>query len=97
MLELPSKTHQDCLSPFSLSRSMDLVIKVMTEVKISEDECNLIKCFSTRIQGLSASGQLVTLDLHSGPLRLVVSDRVPTLAKRNSGLEIRVSPNLSGQ
>jgi hypothetical protein len=88
MLELTSKTHQDYLSTFSLSRSTDLVIKVMTEVKIREDEYNLIKRFSTRIQGLSASSQLATRDrrlLHSGPLGLVVSDRGPTRAKRNSG------------
>ena len=88
MLELTSKTHQDYLSTFSLSRSTDLVIKVMTEVKIREDEYNLIKRFSTRIQGLPASSQLATRDrrlLHSGPLGLVVSDRGPTRAKRNSG------------
>ena len=89
MLELTPKTHQDYLSTFSLSRSTDLVIKVMTEVKIREDEYNLIKRFSTRIQGLSASSQLATRDrrlLHSGPLGLVVSDRGPNLrAKRNSG------------
>ena len=61
----------------------------MTEVKIREDEYNLIKRFSTRIQGLSASSQLATRDrrlLHSGPLGLVVSDRGPNLrTKRNSG------------
>ena len=89
MLELTSKTHQDYLSTFSLSRSTDLVIKVMTEVKIREDEYNLIKRFSTRIQGLSGSSQLATRDrrlLHSGPLGLVVSDRGPNpRAKRNSG------------
>ncbi|KAF8804106.1 hypothetical protein BYT27DRAFT_6709343 [Phlegmacium glaucopus] len=89
LLDLTSKTHPDYLSTFSLSRSTDLVIKVMTEVKIREDEYNLIKRFSTRIQGLSASSQLATRDrrlLHSGPLGLVVSDRAPTpRAKRNSG------------
>jgi len=90
MLELTSKTHQDFLSTFSLSRarSTDLVIKVMTEVKIREDEYNLIKRFSTRIQGLSASSQLATRDrrlLQSGPPGLVISDRGPTRAKRNSG------------
>ena len=89
MLELTSKTHQDYLSTFSLCHSTDLVIKVMTEVKIREDEYNLIKRFSARIQGLSSSSQLATRDrrlLHSGPLGLVVSDRGPTpRAKRNSG------------
>ena len=89
MLELTSKAHPDYLSTFSLSRSTDLVIKVMTEVKIREDEYNLIKRFSTRIQGLSASSQLATRDrrlLHSGPLGLVVCDHGPTpRAKRNSG------------
>jgi hypothetical protein len=61
----------------------------MTEVKIREDEYNLIKRFSTRIQGLSASSQLATRDrrlLHSGPLGLAVSGRgPPSRAKRNSG------------
>ena len=89
MLELTSKTHQDYLSTFSLSRSTDLVIKVMTEVKIREDEYNLIKRFSTRIQGLSASSQLATRDrrlLHSGPLGLAISDRRPnSRTKRHSG------------
>jgi len=89
MLDLTSKTHPDYLSTFSLSRSTDLVIKVMTEVKIREDEYNLIKRFSTRIQGLSGSSQLATRDrrlLHSGPLGLVVSDRAPTpRAEGNSG------------
>ena len=89
MLELTSKTHQDYLSTFSLSRSTDLVIKVMTEVKIREDEYNLIKRFSKRIQGLSASSQLATRDrrlLHSGPLGLAVTDHGPaSRAKRNSG------------
>ena len=89
MLELTSKTHQDYLSTFSLSRSTDLVIKVMTEVKVREDEYNLIKRFSTRIHGLSASSQLATRDrrlLHSGPLSLIVSSRDPiSQAKENSG------------
>lgn len=89
MLDLTSKTHQDYLSTFSLSRSTDLVIKVMTEVKIREDEYNLIKRFSTRIHGLSGSSQLATRDrrlLHSGPLGLVVPDCGSTpRSKRNSG------------
>ncbi|KAF8151716.1 hypothetical protein B0H34DRAFT_728735 [Crassisporium funariophilum] len=80
MLDLTPKTHQDYLSTFSLSRSTDMVIKVLMEVKIREDEYNLIKVFSTRLQGLSAENQLATRErrlLHSGPLGLVLSDHTP--------------------
>ncbi|KAF8966078.1 hypothetical protein BDZ97DRAFT_1993886 [Flammula alnicola] len=79
MLDLTPKSHQDYLSTFSLSRSTDMVIRVMTEVKIREDEYNLLKAFSSRIQGLSSSNDLATRErrlLHSGPL--AVSDFSPT-------------------
>ena len=77
MLDLTPKTHQDYLSTFSLSRSTDTVIGVMTEVKIREDEYKLLKTFASRVQGLSASHDLATRErrlLHSGPLALVLSD-----------------------
>jgi hypothetical protein len=43
MLDLTPKTHQDYLSTLSLSRSTDIALKVMTEVKAREDEYNLLK------------------------------------------------------
>lgn len=48
----------------------------MTEVKIREDEYNLLKAFSSRIQGLPSPNELATRQrrlLHSGILALVVS------------------------
>lgn len=77
MLDLTPKTHQDYLSTFSLSRSMELVLKVMTEVKVREDEYNLLKTFFSRIHGLAPTNGLATRGrrlLHSGPLQLVISD-----------------------
>lgn len=71
------KTHQDYLSTFSLSRSTDMVIRVMTEVKIREDEYNLLKVFSSRVQGLSHSNGLATRErrlLYSGPLTLMLEN-----------------------
>jgi hypothetical protein len=77
MLDLTPKTHQDYLSTLSLSRSTDIALKVMTEVKAREDEYNLLKEFSSRIQGLPTQNHLATRDrrlLHSGPLQLVISN-----------------------
>lgn len=77
MLDMTPKTHQDYLSTFSLCRSTDMVVRVLTEVKIREDEYNLLKSFTTRLQGLSLSSGLATRQrrlLHSGPLQLVLSN-----------------------
>lgn len=82
MLDLTPKMHQDYLSTFALSRSTDMVIRVMTEVKIREDEYSLLKAFATRVQGLLAPSELATRErrlLQSGPLVLVVSDLKGTL------------------
>ena len=77
MLDSTPKTHQDYLSTLSLSRSTDMALKVMTEVKIREDEYNLLKTFSSRIQGLPSANNLATRErrlLHSGPVQLVMSN-----------------------
>ena len=77
MLDSTPKSHQDYLSTFSLSRSTDMVIRVMTEVKIREDEYNLLKVFSSRIQGLPAGNSLATRErrlLYSGPLSLILDN-----------------------
>ncbi|KAF9554908.1 hypothetical protein CPC08DRAFT_821396 [Agrocybe pediades] len=76
LLDLTPKTHQDYLSTFSLSRSTDMLMKVMTEVKVREDEYNLLKAFSSRIQGMLSSTKLATRErrlLHSGPLSFVIA------------------------
>lgn len=90
MLDLTPKTHQDYLSTFSLSRSTDTVIGVMTEVKIREDEYKLLKSFASRVQGLSASHDLATRErrlLHSGPLALVLSDSDNGLLQSQAGIK----------
>lgn len=82
MLDLTPKSHQDYLSTFALSRSTDMVIRVMTEVKIREDEYILLKTFAARVKGLLSPSELATRErrlLQSGPLALVVSDLTGTL------------------
>jgi hypothetical protein len=77
MLDLTPKAHQDYLSTFSLSRSIEFVLKVMTEVKIREDDYNFLKTFASKIQGLTPASGLAIRErrlLHSGPLQLVISD-----------------------
>ena len=89
MLDLTSKIHQDYLSTLSLSRSTDIALKVMTEVKAREDEYSLLKEFSARIQGLPTQNLLATRDrrlLHSGPLQLVISNLNELSGRTNGSL-----------
>ena len=68
--------HPCYISTFFLARSTDLVINVMKEVKVREDEYNLIKSLSIRIQGIPVN-QLATRErrlLHSGILHLAMQD-----------------------
>ncbi|KAJ7641498.1 Dbl homology domain-containing protein, partial [Roridomyces roridus] len=52
------KTHADHIPTFALLHSTELVIKVMSEVKIREDEYDLVKNMSSRIKGLPPAIQL---------------------------------------
>jgi RhoGEF domain len=79
LLRLTPKTHQDYLSTFSLVHSTDMVIHVLNEVKVREDEYDLIKSISLRIQGLPPSVQLATRErrlLFRGLLHLVNTEEV---------------------
>ncbi|KAK7028337.1 DH domain-containing protein [Favolaschia claudopus] len=52
------KSHVDYVPTLALVHSTELIIKVMTEVKIREDEYDLVKSLSRRIQGLPPSVSL---------------------------------------
>ncbi|KAJ7086437.1 Dbl homology domain-containing protein [Mycena belliarum] len=52
------KAHVDHVPTFVLLHSTEMVIKVMTEVKIREDEYDLVKSISRRIKGLPSSAPL---------------------------------------
>ncbi|KAF4583965.1 hypothetical protein EYR40_002463 [Pleurotus pulmonarius] len=56
------KTHPDYLSALTLCHSTNLMIRIMTEVKIREDEYDLVKGLSTRIRGLPADLELPRRD-----------------------------------
>ncbi|PPR07969.1 hypothetical protein CVT24_002648 [Panaeolus cyanescens] len=74
MLQLTPKSHQDYLSTFSLSRSTDLALQVMTEVKFREDEYRRLRVFAKRIQASVPLDHLPTRErrlLFSGPCSLV--------------------------
>ncbi|KAF5375847.1 hypothetical protein D9615_008234 [Tricholomella constricta] len=73
LLDLTPKGHRDYLSTFALVHSTDMFIRVMTEVKVREDEYDMIQRFAARIQGLAPSSQLATRErrlLHQGILHL---------------------------
>lgn len=77
LLASTPKSHVDYLSTFSLVHSTDMIIHVLHEVKVREDEYDLIKSISVRIQGLPPSVQLATRErrlLHHGLLHLVSMD-----------------------
>ncbi|KAJ7302342.1 Dbl homology domain-containing protein, partial [Mycena albidolilacea] len=56
--EYTPKTHSDYAPTLALVYSTEMVIKVMTEVKIREDEYDLVKSMSRRIKGLPPSVSL---------------------------------------
>ncbi|RDB22057.1 hypothetical protein Hypma_010962 [Hypsizygus marmoreus] len=87
LLELTAKSHPDYLSTLSLLHSADMVIRVMTEVKAREDEYELIKKFSTCVQGLPSSVQLATRErrlLQQGTLLLVDVDDKKSESRPNT-------------
>ncbi|KAJ7471946.1 Dbl homology domain-containing protein [Mycena latifolia] len=55
LLEYTPKAHADYIPTFALLHSTEMVIKVMTEVKIREDEYDLMKSISRRIKGPPSS------------------------------------------
>ncbi|KAG6826253.1 hypothetical protein H0H92_000561 [Tricholoma furcatifolium] len=74
LLDLTPKGHRDYLPTYALVRSTEMFIRVMTEVKLREDEYDLIQQFAARIQGLTPSDQLSSRErrlLHHGILELV--------------------------
>ncbi|KAK2459452.1 hypothetical protein APHAL10511_008529 [Amanita phalloides] len=62
LLSCTPKDHPDYIPTFSLLQSIDVVVRVMTEVKVREDEYDLLKDLVTRIRGLPPNLQLVTRD-----------------------------------
>ncbi|KAF7361401.1 DH domain-containing protein [Mycena sanguinolenta] len=56
--EYTPKAHGDYVPTLALVHSTEIVIKVMTEVKVREDEYDLVKGMSRRIKGLSSSVSL---------------------------------------
>ncbi|KAF8623275.1 hypothetical protein AX17_007481 [Amanita inopinata Kibby_2008] len=86
LLSLTPKQHPDYLSTFSLLQSIDVIIRVMTEVKAREDEHDLIKALVGTIQGLPANLILANRErrlLHQGRLYLTAQDRTPRLGDQS--------------
>lgn len=74
MLEHTPKSHADYIPTFGLLHSTELVIKVMTEVKIREDEYDLVKSMSQRIKGLPSLAKRGRRLLFQGQLLRVRRD-----------------------
>lgn len=79
LLDLTPKTHVDYLSTLCLLRSTDMMIKVMTEVKLREDEYEFVKTVIRRIQGLPDIAGRDRRLLHQGQIFHVTRrSRMPT-------------------
>ncbi|KAK7460497.1 Protein T2 [Stygiomarasmius scandens] len=79
LLDATPKAHQDYLSTFTLVHSAALVIKVLNEVKEREEEYELIKSLTQRIDGLPLSTQLARRErrlLCQGPLLQVNKEKL---------------------
>ncbi|KAG6841588.1 hypothetical protein C0991_009344 [Blastosporella zonata] len=74
LLDMTPKNHRDYLPTLALVRSTEMVIRVMTEVKLREDEYDTVQEYLACIQGLSSSARIATRErrlLHQGVLHLV--------------------------
>lgn len=52
LLQLTPSTHPDHLSTFSLLHSTNMIIRIMSEVKLREDEYDSVKDIASRIKNL---------------------------------------------
>ncbi|KAJ6558143.1 hypothetical protein B0H19DRAFT_129835 [Mycena capillaripes] len=100
--EYTPKSHADYVSTLALLHSTEMVIKVMTEVKVREDEYDLVKSMSRCIKGLPPSVSLAKRGrrlLFQGQLLRVRADRNATRAQlsvKESTLDARCNlPNAS--
>ncbi|KAJ6510578.1 hypothetical protein C8R45DRAFT_1207478 [Mycena sanguinolenta] len=98
--EYTPKAHGDYVPTLALVHSTEMVIKVMTEVKVREDEYDLVKGMSRRIKGLPPSvslakrgrrllcqGQLLRVGTDpcvSGSSQLPIKESPPVDNRRNS-------------
>ncbi|PFH49625.1 hypothetical protein AMATHDRAFT_4710 [Amanita thiersii Skay4041] len=74
LLSYTSKWHPDYLPTFSALKSIDVIVRVMTEVKAREDEYQMIKNIASKIQGNYLNFRLPRRDrrlFHKGPLCLL--------------------------
>ncbi|KAG6849120.1 hypothetical protein H0H93_011181, partial [Arthromyces matolae] len=74
LLELTPRNHRDHMPTLALVRSTEMFIRVMTEVKLREDEYEAIQGYAARIHGLPSSSRLPTRErrlLHQGILHLI--------------------------
>lgn len=62
LLGCTPKDHPDYLPTFSLLQSIDVIVRVMTEVKVREDEYDFIKDLASNIRGFPPSLQLASRD-----------------------------------
>ncbi|KAF8621945.1 hypothetical protein AX15_007379 [Amanita polypyramis BW_CC] len=60
LLSCTPKDHPDYLPTFSVLQSIDAIVRVMTEVKLREDEYDLLKDLVNTIRGLPSGLQLAT-------------------------------------
>lgn len=95
LLKFTPKDHPDYLSTFSILQSIDVIVRVMTEVKLREDEYDHIKNLTSTIRGLSPKLQLATRDrrfLCQGQLYLTLDGDQDVLSTPKAGNQELTTP-----
>jgi len=96
LLKFTPKGHQDYLSTFSILQSIDVIVRVMTEVKLREEEYDHIKDLTSTIRGLSSPKlQLATRDrrfLCQGQLDLTLDGDQDVLSTPKAGNQELTTP-----
>jgi hypothetical protein len=95
LLRFTPKDHPDYLSTFGVLQSIDVIVRVMTEVKLREDEYDHIKDLTSTIRGLSPKLQLATRDrrfLCQGQLYLTPDGDQDVLSTPKAGNQELTTP-----
>ncbi|EAU83618.1 hypothetical protein CC1G_07991 [Coprinopsis cinerea okayama7 len=93
LLDHTPQSHPEFLASYTLAKSVDTVMKVLTEVKLRENEYKLIQTLASQISDSAVGDSLATRErrlLYSGTVRLISHALPPPVTP--SGLS---SPQLS--
>ncbi|TFK22838.1 hypothetical protein FA15DRAFT_695454 [Coprinopsis marcescibilis] len=87
LVECTPSTHPEFLATYALAKSMETVVRVLTEVKLRENEYKLVQALASQVSDPGLCNTLATRErrlLFSGTLRLVSPDFVLAVPRDDS-------------